>query len=778
MLTYRDDNKNGTVEDIMEVLQPPPSYESGLFYGQLLSTVGPKMTLPLISRLRKVSDKDSFLVSQIISGITSLESSDLPEQANALLADESPRIQRSAMRLLADAPTAKALDGLWALHVAAENDSTPFLSNHEHGSAVYKDSFRALAACLRQDPSWIKRAIRAANPESEPVHDLAYLLAGLEGGEQLWKTCKSDLFSKVSPEKERSLARCIYRYRDEDEKDWLTTRINRENGLVGAMCVLALAVIEPAMAVQHIGQLPASSRYMTRGWAIRELLLRSPHDVKASLLDIIRSAPDPWRESLVYQGFENDMDCDTLDLLLDETCSLLRQVVDSPPKDGKHPLWIPLSMLSAIHDVKLLQCFERRKDSCFETLLTTWMLSRGPRLGIGVDHEVQEGLAVLYRIGGRGFIEVVNDHLQGESRYGRLDGIGESAKRYDGQTMKLLEKIIAEDALWDDKLPLEQDRAARALAIHEDWRIVADATKKWGVKTSRDLAHAVYEARRDGKLTALFNAEAELLREEGSLSSGDIFLLGLLGVETAATRIQLVLADAEPTSEMAVACVLALGYLGHGDEKTVSLLVQQLAHHRFAAVNALLRINNPSALQALMAHVREHQDIEYLLPLLSQEEHQQDTIRLLQDLLREYRGFDLRMTLPLITSGTDEMVLTAVFADPSLQERIREEAFLDEGSSWVRGSKDAAIRCLATFDRPMAFLAAEASLRNENAHDRPHYPSLLMDIDRIKAVEVIIEQAGTEEYSEVCRSLGRALSQVDAMERLEQCARDGDANGT
>ncbi len=774
MLACREGDNDSVVEDIVEVLQPPPAHESGLFYGQLLSTIGASMTLPLISRLRKVSDKDFLLVTQIINGITSLGSEELPEQANALLMDDLPRNRRAAMRLLANSPTAKALDRLWALHIVADKDTAPFQNDNGHRHAVYRDSFRALSACLKCDPSWIKRAIRTANPEIEPVHDLAYLLAGLEGGEQIWQACKSDLFAKIPTDKERSLARCIYRYRDEGCQTWLEDRIDREEDLIGEMCMLALAVIEPAAAIQGLDRMPSSSRYMTRGWATRELLLRSPSDTQVALLDIIRNVPDPWGEAHVYQGSENEMDCATLEFLLDETCSLLREIQGHPPEDAKHPLWIPLSMLAAIHDIDLLQCFGKRKGSELELLLTEWMLSRDPRQDRGADTEGQHGLAVLRRIGGNGFSKAVNALLGGDSQYGRLDGTREAAMRYDAQTMRLLRQIVVNERLWDDKFPLEQDRAARALAIHEDWHSVLDAIKIWGVKTSPDLAQAIHEARLEGKLTELSDVATEWLAGGTPLSTGKVMLLGLLGVGEALEWIQQILGEAVPASEMAVACVLALGYLGLDDKETVSLLAQQLTHHRFAAANALLTINTPPALQALMANIREHPEVSSLLPLLSRKKTHREAISLLQELLRESHGFDLRMKLPLVVSETDETMLVNILTDPILQERVREEAFLDEGSFWIGGSKAAAIRCLATFDSSMAFLAAETALRNKSAHDRSYYASLLMDIDSSRAVNIIVDQAGEQESPELCRSFGRALEQVDVMERLEQCVQSVD----
>ena len=774
MLVCREDGNGNTVVKIIEVLQPTHPHESNSFY-DLLSTIGDKMAIPLISWLRKVSNTNSFLANHVVNGITSLKSSDAPEQANALLIDESPRIQRSGMRLLAGCPTAKALDRLWALHTTAEKDPTPFQREHDHKSAVYQDSFQALAACLKKDPSWIERTIRMADPENEPVHDLAYLLAGLEDGEFLWQRCKSELMEKVKSDKERSIARCIYRYRDKTELVWLEARIDREDGLVGTTCLQALAVIQPKRAIFNLNRLSTNDLYMTRGWAAHELFLRSPKDTQEALLNIIRSDPNLWRAASVYQGSENAMGVSTLEFLLDQCAQLLQQIQETPPPENKHPLWNPLSMLAAINDLELLGCFERRSGSCLENLLIEWMLSREPRPTAWSDVESQYGLQVLYRIGGCGFIEIVNAYLQSESQYGRLDGLKEAVKRYDAQTTELLRQIVTQERLWDDKFPLEQNEAARTLAIHEDWPSVVNAIEKLGAGIPQDIIPAVIEARREGKLADLSHIVVGKLAKKASLFSGDIMLLGLLGVKESAEQIQRALEEAAPDSEMAVACVLALGYLEHDDEKSILLLAQQLVHHRFAASNALFRINTSAALQAVMAYTREHPEVEYILPLLSHNETKHDVLGLIQELLRECRVFDLRMKLPLVVSATDKAILADICEDCSLQERMRKEAFRDEGSSWVVGSKAAAIRCLATFDNPMAFLAAKTALRNENAHDRTHYAQLLMDIDKVGAISVIIEQAGKEKSQEVHRSLCGALGQTDAMGQLKKCLYATDA---
>lgn len=767
LLSARHDGQQSVVEDLIDVLQPQPSYESGLFYERLLSTVGPRITLPLISRLRTVAEKDTTLLRQVVSGLVNVGDLELPKQACALLRDDSRRIQRAAMRILANKPTAQALDRLWELHVALTNDPQPFLDSHEGDWAAYKDSFGALSSCLKLDTSWLSRAVSNADPTAEPIHDLAYLLAGLERDRQLWMQCKRELFRKVPMEKERSLARCILQQRDETEVSWLEARVSRRDDLVGATCFFALATMAPDRAVASLPRLTVRDLYLTRGWGVRELLLRAPEATRRALLDILRSHEDPWRAAVVYQGCENAMNSDTLEFLLDELERLLEGLRHSPPPTNRNPLWAPLSMLAVIHDVELLTCFERHRGRQLEKRLTEWILARGPRPGAWADTEGQNGIAVLHRIGGDGYVQVVNAYLEAGSQHGRLDGLELAIKRADRSTLATLRRISVQDHLWDGKFPLEQDRAARALAAHNEWQGVIATVKRWGLKTTREVTAAVLERRRSGRLKQLAEVTSQQLLHVGVCSPGNLMALGLLGASVAGAFLETTLEAAEPPSDKALACVLALGYLEHDSPKAISLLEQQLDHHRFAAANALLRIGSREAREALLDNVEEAFDIDYALPLLNNETTRGRAVDLVRSHLVACHGLYLRMHLSLLTSATNSQSLAAILEDSALRERIRDVAFADEGGVRIGGSKPAAIRCLATFDRPMAFLAARTALRSEDEHDRERYPRILMEIDPTQAIEVILTRAATENSPSVLRSLGRALERVDVVDRLE-----------
>ncbi len=208
------------------------------FYGELIPTLGSSVVESLVDRL-KSAIQDGYLSRIIATSIGQIGGDASVAAARQLLADEDPLLKCAAMQILTVCPSLEVLDQLWSLHVAGNSNSAPFLREHEHNSQLYKDSFGALRECCRKNPQWLNQAIQHADAESQPVHDLAYLLGAIEGevGKALWLANKKSLFSKVCPDKQRSLASCIRYYRDTEEVPWLLGQVSREDDFVGAMAM-------------------------------------------------------------------------------------------------------------------------------------------------------------------------------------------------------------------------------------------------------------------------------------------------------------------------------------------------------------------------------------------------------------------------------------------------------------------------------------------------------------------------------------------------------------
>ncbi|NQT14651.1 MAG: hypothetical protein HQ582_17980, partial [Planctomycetes bacterium] len=454
-----------------------------VLYSELVPTLGDRAIPALFVRLKEASEKgDLYLTNEIVAAIGRIRSGDAVSRAIVLLDDDCARVQRAGMKVLAENPSGQALDQLWELHCTGQAAPAPFLSERESSFFLYQDSFDALRSCTRLDPSWLERAIVRADPETEPVHDLAYLVASVDDGGALWRRCKPVLREKIPAHKERSLATNIAQYRDKDEVEWLIERVSRADDVIGPSALRALIRIDQRLALEHLDRLPEKELYFTRQWYLPELMMRLPDETRARLLQLLREHPEPWRLAMVFQGQENSVDVPILEFLLDALEPLLdSEIAEGIPEGKASAAWLPFSMLVEITRAGLLECFRRRRKTTVEKRLTDWLLWRGPQRGNWREHDKHDGLAVLARIGGEGLAVVVNDWLRSENRFARLHAIELSSRNPDPETIAMLVERTMSDELWD-KFPVEQGYAAASLAASARWQPVIQYLVRWGLR--------------------------------------------------------------------------------------------------------------------------------------------------------------------------------------------------------------------------------------------------------------------------------------------------------
>lgn len=738
-------------------------------YHKLLPTLGTRIVPALYRRLETVvQSEDSMAASQVIGAIAFFSAEDVSPQAMKLLHHDRPFVQRAGMCILVSRPHPDALDQLWKLHCAIEANPQAYLHAHEYSMAAYENSFDAMRACVQLRPDWLRMAIHKADPAMEPVHSLAYLLANLRDGGSLWRGCKKALFLKVKPEKERSLASNIFRYRDAEELSWLLERIDRKDDVLGPTAFRALARIAPERAVKAMGRLDKSAMYATRKWWLPHLIARAPQATWAQVRQLMTEETRPWTVGLVFQGSENALDAQTLELLLDELERLLDRALAGQIPDGHRPLYVPLLMLSAIQRLDLLDCCARRQDKPLEEKLTAWLLSLGARIGVGVDClERAPGIDVLYKIGGRGFTRVVNSLLSANSRYGRHDGLDHAAKRADADTIAHLVRISLQEELWEGH-PVEQGHAARALISLGRAREAVEAIVQWGIRIDAKVIDLV-EAEApldDGAMEPAFKAIAAT----GPVLPGAVQAVGIGRRPDKLAAVYSILEKAPCDSDTALAGILTIGRLRDDSKRGLDFLRAQLAipAHRDAACVALARIGSEEAMSLLLSHIVDNWNVRFAGVLLDDRRTRSSACALLMRHLGSEDWFErpeiLGWTLP---SCSDEAMQT-ILEDAELQETLREEAFSASRVFRYVGAKAGAIRCLSRFDAEAAFLAARKAMENPQSVDRTWYPYLLMELDQGRAVQTLLSQVIQERATAVLWAIGRALQDVDVAKTLDE----------
>jgi hypothetical protein len=735
-----------------------------VLYRELLPTLGPRILPALLRRLEAVAvGPDLFLLENVVEGVVTFPRDAVVPEALRLLRSDLPLVQRAGMKLLARHPAPEALDRLWEIHCALVANRRRFCRAHEHEIEPYQNSFDSLLACVRQQPMWLEGAIARADPSQHPVHDLAYLLGNLEDAVALWRRCKRLLFEKIAPQRERSLAVNIVQHHDSDEIEWLRSRVDRDQDLVGPTALRALARINPDIAVAELPRLPVHLLSPTKRSCFGEILRRRPDAARGYILRLLRQEPPVAQAITVYQENSGAVDAATLDALLD----LLERVLDvelSRDTNDSSPLFYLLcQLLTSLNHIDHLEWMARRSKSLLAAKLTAWHLRRGPMTGPFGHPDRGLALAVLERLQSSGYTRVVNQSLNSTNQFTRIEGLRKAARWPDWQTVAHLLYLSQRDDLHEVG-PVEQEYATTALAaIGEDAHVIASVLR-WG---RRVLGRARRLPRRvdDACMAAVF----AVLEQGGEQLHGAILTLGIGGRSDRKEQIQAILQSAPPASETALACLIALRLLGDQAEESIPLFARQLEipEHRYAAVAALLRVKKDGAFNVLLRHLEGAYDEGLAIQLLTEARTSKRAARLLRERLLSVSAPEKADLIEKLSHVVrDQKLLLSVLDDTAIRDFLYEAAFASERDLWIGSARPAIVRALARFDATAAFEAGRKLLVSPDTEQRERYPSLLVEINPVAAITCLLEQGCEEKTKGMRWAIGRALAAVPAFATL------------
>lgn len=765
MAVSRDILSSNLISKIIEVLENTSYYYKEILSSQLLPTIGPKIIPALFERLEAIIIKDDFfMLNKIIDAITSFKHNNVTILANRLLMSDQPLFQLAAMKIFSRRPDNSVLDRLWELHCKIEFNPKPYLRERENKSDIYHDSFGALKSCVKLHPNWLEQTIDHAD-SPQPVHDLAWLIANLDDGHNIWHRCKKTLFEKVSSTKERCLAINIGKYCDNSELDWLISRINKNaDDLSRSSALHALIRINPDRAIEEMVRLPNFELYLSRQYCFFELLMRRSKATCSKIFDMMNNCPNLWDIAHIFQGNENFINNEILSYLLDSFESLLDKELSTPSTSDKHPLYRPLSLLSEIHKSCLLECFQNRRGSSLEEKLTSWLLKIGPRLLVGWDSERKCAMEILYKMGGSGFTKVVNSWLNTNNQYSRFDGLSLSMKRFDLETINNLAQITQEKELWND-FPFDQSQAAFVLAQLDQIDAVIKAILQWGLKLGSEVTHWKLDhlSVNDNSISSLFDN----LKYDSEVSPGLIRAIGVVGRKDKVGVIRAILQKSSDNRDIIIACILTLGRLCDDSPETVELIAEHLEvkKYRHVAKTALFQIASNQALDKLFSHLEKQYDEWLAINLLEYEHTFDKALSEIQKYLENKNEMDkLRILNRLYGISPEHKALSILLSQTKYQNAVRTAIYIDENSSsWHIGLKASAIDIFAKIDKEAAFEAAWTTLQDRKAHDREYYPCIMININKQRAISFLLIQLGLEESHRVIRTIENSLNKVSSL---------------
>ncbi len=192
-------------------------------------------------------------------------------------------MRKVTVKVLARHPHAEAIDLLWNL--LREKSLQIEETKGKEGVFGRQSAFAALRACLELNPEWLRAKIQESRPETEPVWELAYLLANIKhpAARSIWMDMKQNLFKKVRPGKLHSLMVCIRVFRDAEEIPRLEEWLPIEEQWTDNNAFEGIARIDPERALFLLETVPLDTLLASRGAWFPILLLSRPDDTRRAL---------------------------------------------------------------------------------------------------------------------------------------------------------------------------------------------------------------------------------------------------------------------------------------------------------------------------------------------------------------------------------------------------------------------------------------------------------------------------------------------------------------
>jgi hypothetical protein len=704
-----------------------------------------------------------------INALREIDSRDIASRAQHLLTSGASEAQVAAAEILIDHPAEEALDALW--HLRRELDrQEPKDLNAIHGVVD-----KALAACIELADEWLRNAIRQADPNSDPIDTLVYLLRQMRRGRDLWRELKEVILAKVPEAGERCIAVCLQTFRDDEHLDWLEARVNR-NGLIAGAARSALHVLRPTRPLDPIrGDSPMLA--FTRGWWLLPHMNADPVLAQSVVAEAVQLSEDPWRIAWsLLGGFENRIRPDTLDLLLDETARRLATELAGPGVENRDPLRGPFNFLSKVMSLELIERFEARRGSSLERDLGTWLREHGPNNARYVRHREERARGVLERISGEEVSGVADAWLrEGGTFWALQEAIDLAIMRPSESTSDRLFEVAMRESVEGSEHPIAQVQAIGALAALGRTDLAIRATMRWALKLSWKIINLLVERQpSDADLELALDA---VTNTNPLPDPNAVFALGLGRRAADVPAILGILRCTPSNSDLALACLLALRVNGDSGTATTQAFIDHLRWPRTEYVCALglLHIRTQEALAALKSRLdglggpslsSSDNAVFIAVNLLDMEETRIEVATRLWETLDRDR---------ILFVAQGNLSSFAELARAEVDEWLWNIAFGD--SSYYRDF-DTQVGAIRALSRRFPARSFEAALRllELDSSDREETPELLLEVDSGQALPRLRARVRDEESVVLLTIIGENLQAAKLEASLIEWLGDSDSH--
>lgn len=732
-----------------------------LFVG-LLPTLGAVVSPYLIERLRENAQVGSSYNARIlIDGLVKCGDLQLSARGLSLLEDSDARVRRIGLQILAHEPSAQAAARLWSVHIDGIRRPAPYLWENEVPLHLHRDCMAALRACVPLAPDWLERTIQNADASSEPVHDLAYLIASLPNSES-WKRCKQHIMKKVPANRERCIAACILKFRDATEQEWLESRISRNEDSVGIVAFRALASIDPQRALALFDRIDERQQYLAREWTFAELYRRLPSELMNTFAMRLREHPNPWARARVLQSREDSIDVESFDFLLDCLDHLLQDLNKERASELTADCRYAVNFINAVSHPTLLERLKNRRGSSLEESIADLLLRLGPRSGVFAEPDKTNCLKALSRISGEWFHAVLDDWLDRGGWHAQMHAAELAQRAVTLETAELLRQLTVSDEPADEGMRSAiRVQATAALAANHQWTpVIAFCMQEQAFLPSivGDIAMEIGQPLDDETLSTAIRE----FRDSNGPSPGSLVAIGHSGRKDFLPGIREVTRTVEPESQTALACLLALQKLGDEEESTVDSVKRLLPHHYLPVVNALLRNGSPSAYAALLEELRTKFEPQLAAILMNHPEYTTaalDAIRQSVPTLAELRYIGGFVTF---VSGLGPAALRAVASCAEIYAVAEEIAYGPDGGIHIVGERFAAIQIIAQRAPETAWRWSLSRLTDPESQRADLFARMIANLRPMDAPTALLDVLLLDPSSSVVHSIGCQLCKLEA----------------
>ncbi len=756
------------VHKYLSIIDSSSKIPSTKFYRDSLPTLGDRIIPAIIQRVRtsKTKTEHSWFLRDALIEIGKKSPDAVKKSALQLLDDPLSELKQAAAGVLSKYPCADALEKLWRLH--KHNVKLRENKNNRYAFWLYQDTSAALNACIQLDSSWLVEKIHNVRSD-EPVWELAYKLGLVDpSATNIWLEVRDELFEKVPEHKARCLIHCVRHFKDTEKITWVESCLevteDEDKDFIRASALAVLALFEPQKTLRYLEKklLSMWELPMTRGWWLPELLIRVPGETRQYLRNLMIKFPDKfWDIAHIYKNYENEMDVETLNLLLErleQRLSDIRQNADLS-ETGSTPFLNILNFFSKISRYELLSCFESKANSVLERELVEIAYLR-----VGKEERYLKDIKlILLKIGGCGLTKVINTELTHTDPDVRISGIGWSSVQPDSKTFLNLKKIIQSDVLWDmndnSTFPLEQLYATTNLACLGDIETMIDAILKWGNDVASIHLSQIITKQFLRSKTLLADLNQCLESDDSDQRGKAILILGYGKRTEFAKRIRELFQEASPDSKLAFYCLIAMYELKDEDERTVKCIKKQLypyeTEYGRLAGETLLEIGTPEAIKVIKEY------IEYSINNINQPSIPENALDLAVNLAKRFPAeimFSAQIIWKKIKELPQEDLKPIWFECIGYLEDAEVSYWLWDRISSTKSQERAifAIRGSAKFDPDVAFEAAQQLLK-DSLNSKALIPELLVELDVKRAIPILCEHIAYERENLCHQSIGRAL---------------------